>query len=210
MTITLVAINVILTCVAAFAISSLLHWKKMAANAKGAAMMAGEIANSNLNLLADCNTKLRNERLWRQQDRQLITAELMAQFKSKFDDLDRLNAEKIALSLKCDLSALEMMVRRAQTMPQIAMPTGITIFSDELGNMLFPAMMQSAGTPKRWFVYIHKPNKTKVSGKQFHATERPDFAGVPFAKITFVVDEWLTHGEVINKIKAAALSLNKA
>lgn len=196
--------------VLAFLVESRRHWKKMAANAKGAALMAGEIANSNLNLLADCNTKLRNERLWRQQDRQLITAELMAQFKSKFDDLDRLNAEKIALSLKCDFSALEMMVRRAQTMPQIAMPTGITIFSDELGNMLFPAMMQSAGKPYRWFVYIHKPNKTKVSGKQFHATERPDFAGVPFAKITFVVDEWLTHGEVINKIKAAALSLNKA
>lgn len=189
-----------------FLINSRLHWKKMAANAKGAAIMAGEIANSNLNKLADCDIKLRNERIWRQQDRQLITGELMAQFKTKFDDLERLQAERKALSLKCDFKSLEMLVRRAETMPQIQMPKGIKIFTDELGNMLFSP--GAVGMPKRYFVYIHRPNRVKVWGKQFHVTERPDFAGVPFAKLTFVADEWLTHGEVINKIRAAAYQLH--
>lgn len=200
------AVIVVLIVAFIFAVNSRNYWKKMAANAKGAAIMAGELANSNLNKLTDCDIKLRNERIWRQQDRQLITAKLMAQFKSKFDDLERLQAERNALSLKCDFKSLEMLVRRAETMPQIQMPKGIKIFTDELGNMLFSP--GAVGMPKRYFVYIQRPNRVKVWGKQFHVTERPDFAGVPFAKLTFVADEWLTHGEVINKIRAAAYQLH--
>lgn len=121
--------------------------------------------------------------------------------------LDKREAIDKELNKFCDLKTLEMLVRRAETMPQINMPKGVKVFTDEIGQVLFSP--NTVGKPPRYFVYLHRSASVALHrvGREFHTTERPDFRGVPFAKITFVQDEWLTHGEVIGKLAAAAKSL---
>lgn len=119
--------------------------------------------------------------------------------------LDKREAVDKELNKFCDLKTLEMLVRRAETMPQINMPKGVKVFTDEIGTVLFSP--GTAGMPKRYFAYLHRSVRIGINGKEFHVSEKPDFRGVPFAKITFVQDEWLTHGEVIGKLAAAAKSL---
>lgn len=119
--------------------------------------------------------------------------------------LDKREAIDRELSKFCDQKTLEMLVRRAETMPQINMPRGVKVFTDEIGNVLFSP--GAPGMPKRYFAYLFRANKLGINSKDFHVTDKPDFRGVPFAKLTFVQDEWLTHGEVIGKLAAAAKSL---
>lgn len=120
--------------------------------------------------------------------------------------LDKREAIDKELGKFCDYKTLDMLVRRAETMPQINMPKGVKVFTDEIGTVLFSP--GAVGMPKRYFAYLYR-GKLKASNcsKQFHVSERPDFSSVPFAKITFVADEWLTYGEVIGKLAAAAKSL---
>lgn len=121
--------------------------------------------------------------------------------------LDKREALDKSLNSFCDYKTLEMLVRRAETMPQINMPRGVKVFTDELGNVLFSP--GAVGMPKRYFVYLYRPSGQKpLNGKEFHVTEKPAFYGA-YAKMVFVQDEWLTHGEVIGKLAAAAKTLSE-
>ncbi len=171
---------------------------------------AGEKTERDLKLhlasaLLDCELLRDDLRKTQQQNLALAQEILKAREYADYREDDFFNLTS-SFSLALNKTGLEVFLAKLQSSPAYRLPDGLELLTDEVGNVLYLPGTK-AEYPRRAFVYVcNKGSGDSISRKALHAGQHPEIQN---ARVTFVLDEWLSVGEVTIKLRRAAESLLK-